>query len=539
MEQKNKMFKTESIDLKRSGAINSLVLDYLNKKETLGSFYANYPDKNGFADLLKTNLYPSLNRNLLSEIAIKQSRLVNNTSQASLKKIESLKQKNIFTVTTGHQLCLFTGPLYFIYKIISTINLSEALKKEFPEHDFVPIYWMAAEDHDFEEVNHFNVFGKNFKWESKQTGAVGNFKTEELKDLFIVIKESLGTSENANYLSSLFERSYLEHKTLKDATRFLVNELFGDFGIVVIDGDDDQFKDQFKETIEKEIFENCSFDKVTESTRALNDLGYSTQVNPRPINCFYLDNSLRARIEKVNSNFEVVGTNITFTEEELRNTIKTDPVKISPNVVLRPVYQQLILPNIAYIGGPGELAYWLQFKKMFDKLNIQFPILVPRNFITVIDAGTKSKIEKLDFKPEDFFKDIQELVNNYQIKTNNVFALDREKEELTKLFDQLIIKITGVDKTLHAATLAERQKTLNGLDLLIGKANKALKQRSETEINQINSVKQKMFPNTLPQERFENFSGLYLKYGPGLINQLKDKIKPFELDHKILIETGN
>ena len=180
MEQKNKMFKTESIDLKRSGAINSLVLDYLDKKETLRSFYSNYPDKKGFEDLLKTNLYPSLNRNLLSEIAIKQSRLVNNTSQASLKKIESLKQKNIFTVTTGHQLCLFTGPLYFIYKIISTINLSEALKKEFPEHDFVPIYWMAAEDHDFEEVNHFNVFGKNFKWESKQTGAVGNFKTEEL-----------------------------------------------------------------------------------------------------------------------------------------------------------------------------------------------------------------------------------------------------------------------------------------------------------------------------------------------------------------------
>jgi bacillithiol biosynthesis cysteine-adding enzyme BshC len=308
---------------------------------------------------------------------------------------------------------------------------------------------------------------------------------------------------------------------------------------VIIDGDDDQFKDQFKETIEKEIFENCSFNKVTESTRALNDLGYSTQVNPRPINCFYLDDSLRARIEKVNSNFEVVGTNITFTEEELKNIIKTDPVKISPNVVLRPVYQQLILPNIAYIGGPGELAYWLQFKKMFDKLNVQFPILIPRNFITVIDAGTKNKIEKLDFKPEDFFKDIQELVNNYQIKTNNVFALDREKEELTKLFDQLIIKITGVDKTLHAAALAELQKTLNGLDLLIGKANKALKQRSETEINQINSVKQKMFPNTLPQERFENFSGLYLKYGPGLINQLKDKIKPFELDHKILIEAGN
>jgi bacillithiol biosynthesis cysteine-adding enzyme BshC len=539
LEQKNKMFKTESIDLKRSGAINSLVLDYLNKKETLGSFYANYPDKNGFADLLKTNLYPSLDRNLLSEITLKQSNLVTNTSQATIKKIESLKQKNAFTVTTGHQLCLFTGPLYFIYKIISTINLSEELKKEFPEHEFVPVYWMATEDHDFEEVNHFNVFGKNFKWESKQTGAVGDFKTDELKDLFILIKESLGTSENANRLSSLFEKSYLEQTTLKNATRYLVNELFGEYGLVVIDGHDNQFKDQFIGILEKEIFVNSSFDKVTQSTRELNDLGYSTQVNPRPINCFYLDNSLRARIEKVNSNFEVVGTNIIFTEEELRNIIKTDPKKISPNVVLRPVYQQFILPNIAYIGGPGELAYWLQFKKMFDALNVQFPILIPRNFITVIDAGTKNKIEKLNFKPEDFFKDLQELINNYQIKTNNVFNLDKEKAELTKLYDQLIEKVTGVDKTLNAAALAELQKTLNGLDLLIAKANKALKQRSETEINQINTIKQKLFPNSVPQERFENFSGLYLKYGPGLVNQLKDKIKPFDLDHKILIESGN
>lgn len=533
------MFKTETIDLKTSGAINALVMDYLEKKETLKPFYDNYPDKNGFSELLKTNLYSQLDRNLLSEILLKQSKLVNNTSALSLKKIESLKQKNVFTVTTGHQLCLFTGPLYFIYKILSTINLAEELKKEFTDFDFVPVYWMASEDHDFEEVNNFNVFGKNFKWESKQAGAVGDFKTDELKELFVLIKESLGTTENAVYLSSLFEKAYLNHSTLKDATRFLANELFGTYGLVIVDGHDEQFKQQFKTVFEKEIFENSSFDKVKESTESLNKLGYSTQVNPRPINCFYIEDNVRGRIERAGSKFNVVGTELSFTEEELKNIIKNNPEKISPNVVLRPVYQQCILPNIAYIGGPGELAYWLQYKKMFDALNALFPILMPRNFVTVIDASTKNKIDKLNFTPADFFKEAQELINAYQLKTNNVFALDKEKEELTKLYNGLIEKISGVDKTLNAAAMAELQKTINGVDLLIGKANKALKQRSETEINQITGVKQKLFPNAVPQERFENFSGFYLKYGVAFLSQLKENIHPFALDHKLFIEGGN
>jgi bacillithiol biosynthesis cysteine-adding enzyme BshC len=530
------MFSKETIDLKRSGAINPLVLDYLEKKETLKQFYSHYPDKKGFSEILNTNLFSTLDRNLLSEIALKQSKLVNNTSAFTLNKIESLKQKNVFTVTTGHQLCLFTGPSYFIYKLFSTINLAEELKKEFPDFDFVPVYWMASEDHDLEEVNHFNVFSKTYKWESLATGAVGDIKTADLKELYTVINENFGATENATYLSSLFEKSYLEHNDLKDATRFLVNELFGAYGLVTIDGHDDQFKQQFKTILEKEILENSTFEAVKESTVALNQMGYSTQVNPRPINCFYLENNLRARIEKVDSKFIVVGTDISFTEAEIKNIINNHPEKISPNVVLRPVYQQVILPNIAYIGGPGELAYWLQYKKMFDSLNILFPILIPRNFITVIDAGTKNKIEKLNFKVEDFFKDAQELVNAYQLKTNNVFDLDQEKEELSTVYNKIIAKITEVDKTLNGTSLAEQQKTINGIDLLVGKANKALKQRSETEINQIKGVKQKLFPNAVPQERYENFAGFYLKYGSEFFKQLKKNIKPFELDHKILIE---
>jgi bacillithiol synthase len=530
------MFKKATLDFKSSGVLNTLVLDYLNKKKDLKAFYDFFPDKTGFSELLTTQPYSALKRNELSEILLLQSRLVKNTSQHSLKKIQQLSHTNTFTVTTGHQLCLFTGPLYFIYKIISTINLAESLKKEFSSYDFVPVYWMASEDHDFEEVASFNAFGKTITWESKQQGAVGDFKTHELEMHFPALKEMLGSSENASYLISLFENAYLKNSTLANATRYLVNELFGEYGLVIVDGNDKAFKHQFKNYFKKDIFENLPSNVVSDSVKSLASLGYSAQVNPRLINCFYLDNGLRARLEQNGESYKVVGTEISFTKKELETLIDTSPEKISPNVVLRPLYQQCILPNIAYVGGPGELAYWLEFKNMFHSLNVLFPILMPRNFLSVIDKPTKSKIDKLNFLETDFFKSEQELIRDFQIKGNQLFEVNLEKEKISTLYSDLIEKVILVDKTLSGSVSGELQKTLNGLDVIAGKANKALKQKSETEINQIKSIKQRLFPNNLPQERYENFSSLYLKYGSGFIQEMKELIDPFLIDQKIAIE---
>jgi bacillithiol synthase len=530
------MFKKATLDFKSSGVLNALVLDYMNKKENLKPFYDFFPDKAGFSALLNTQPYSALKRIELSDILLQQSRLVKNTSEHSLKKIQQLKTKNTYTVTTGHQLCLFTGPLYFIYKIISTINLAESLKKEFPSYDFVPVYWMASEDHDFEEVASFNAFGKTITWESKQQGAVGDFKTKELEILLPAVKEMLGSSENANYLVKLFENAYFKNNTLANATRYLVNELFGEHGLVIADGNDKAFKHQFKNYFTKDIFENLPSNLVNESIRSLESQGYSTQVNPRFINCFYLENGLRARLEKSGENYKVVDTEILFTKKELETLIYTNPEKISPNVVLRPLYQQCILPNIAYVGGPGELAYWLEFKNMFHSLNVVFPILMPRNFVSVIDKPTKSKIDKLNFLETDFFKSEQELIKDFQIKSNNLFEVNLEKEKISTLYSELIEKVILVDKTLSGSVSGELQKTLNGLDLIAGKANKALKQKSETEINQIKSIKQRLFPNNLPQERYENFSSLYLKYGSGFLKEMKELIDPFSINQKIAIE---
>jgi bacillithiol synthase len=503
--------------------LSPLVHHYLSGKEELRSFYSFFPDKNGFSKAMASHPFKSLNRNLLVDDLKRQASLVKNTSASSRTNIELLGGENTFSITTGHQLCLFTGPLYFIYKIFSVINLCENLKTEFPDKNFVPVYWMASEDHDFEEVNHLHVFGKKLEWSSKESGAVGEFSTGGLNEVSEQFKQVLGEHPNAEVIIQLFNDAY-KHSSLADATRYLVNALFGSYGLVVLDGNSIELKKTFIPVLKKDIFENGPAAKVNESIRELNSLNYETQVNPREINCFYIEKGLRARIEKENGNYSVIGTDKKFTKEQLEKIIETETEKISPNVVLRPVYQQSILPNLAYVGGPGELAYWLEYKSMFDELEVFFPLLVPRNFVTLIDKATQQKIQKSGFKPEDFSGAEQELIKVYLEKNDKNLDLENYKKDLQALFQKLSSEVQAIDPTLKASAEAEGQKSVNAIGHIEQKLNRAIKQKSETELNQIKTVKSKLFPNNVPQERYDNFSMYYLKWGKEFFDALKKEL---------------
>lgn len=530
------LFSKQKISFDKAGVLNALVSDYLNGKEALRPYFNSAPTPAGIAGLLAQHPYADFDYTALFEIAQQQSKKVNNTSTATQANITLLGSKGTYTITTGHQLCLFTGPLYFIYKIISTINLAEALQKAYPSAKFVPVYWMASEDHDFEEVASFNLFGKNIRWQSTQSGAVGDFETAELAGLLPQVKEVFGTMPYAEELANLFEKAYCGQGNLADATRYLVNALFGDYGLVVIDGNDPLFKRQFVDVFKKDLFEQLPFLKTTESIDALTAMGYSAQVNPRQINSFYLEKGKRLRIEKNGEDFQLVNGNRNFSKEEMLELVERQPEKLSPNVVLRPLYQQRILPNLAYVGGPGELAYWLEYKRMFDAHGLLFPALVPRNFVMVLDKTTHAKISKLGFEASDVFESELELVARFQQAQNAVFDLDTEKERVSEVYAAIVEKITATDKSLAGSAQAELQKALNGLDGLSGKANKALKQKLDTEINQIKTVKQKLFPTGTPQERFDNFSLFYLKHGRGFIDYLKENLEAADKNFTIFTE---
>lgn len=527
------MLKANRISLEISGALNPLVRDYLKQNPQLDDFYSFRPSPEGFSKALEEVNYRMLDRNQLKEILLLQSKKVTNTSKASQMNIERLGDPQCFTVTTGHQLCLFTGPLYFIYKIFSTINLAKELNQLFPKCHFVPVYWMAGEDHDFAEINHFRLFGKNLVWETDQSGAVGEFSTKGLESTYEKLAEVLGQSEGVEELKSLFKAAYLSHPSLAEASRYLVNELFGDYGLVTVDGQDKKFKAQFKAQFWKDLKTNQAHDLVSASNTKLQALNYSVQVNPRRINSFYTIKGLRARIEKEGEKYKVIGTELNFSEEELRSELEAHPEHFSPNVVLRPLYQQHILPNLAYVGGPGELAYWLQYRDLFREFQTFYPVLVPRNFVTIFEKPILDKLSKLGFTTETIFHEEKELINALLNRMENKPGLDAHYQSLEALYNEVAATLSKVDKTLESSAKAEMQKALSGLNGLEAKLTRALKQKSETEINQIKNIRQKLFPENEPQERIENFSSFFLKYGREFFEVLSQELQPF--DHRQIL----
>ena len=376
---------TDCLSYKETNYFTPLIIDYLDQKESLKPFYNRFPTLENFEAQIqeKDQFFTSAKRKILVEVLKDQYKALQ-TSEAVLGNIELLSNTKTFTVTTGHQLNLFTGPLYFLYKIVSTINLAKDLQKKYPDFNFVPIYWMATEDHDFEEINYFNLNGKKFKWNSTQKhagkDAVGNLNTEGLDEVYSLFSAEIGGGTNAEALKKLFKKAYLEHSNLTDATRYLADELFKDYGLVILDGDDTRLKQEFLPYLEKEIFEQVS-EKATEPlANKLKELGYTVQVNPREINLFYLKDGLRERIIEQEGRYFVNETEISWSEEELRSELKQHPERFSPNVMTRPLYQEVILPNLCYIGGGGELAYWFELKDFFKAVNVPFPILIASEF---------------------------------------------------------------------------------------------------------------------------------------------------------------
>ncbi len=526
------MSKVHSINYSDTGFFSEQIVRYVKGDAALKPFYNLAPVMESFAKAIDLKAKENCNRELLVTVLLEQNKQCHANS---INNIKSLGDKNTFTVCTGHQLCLFTGPLYFIYKILSTINLAEELQQKYPENKFVPVYWMASEDHDFEEINHIRVFGKIISWSKEEATAneataAGKIKTKSLQKVFEELSALIGGDAKGQAFISRLEAMYMGSENLAEATRSLVNELFGTYGLVIMDADDSRLKKEFAPILSDDIFNNTNADLVNDSIQKLSEQGIKAKVNPRSINVFYLTEKFRQRIEKnKDGNFAIVNTNIVFTAEQLKNELEQHPERFSPNVVLRPLYQEKTLPNIAYVGGAGELSYWMEYKKMFDRHNTFFPILMLRNSILFVDEASSQKIKKLNLSVADFFTETELLIKQYVAdlaSANNNF--EAEEQALKKLYENISNKVAVVDITLKASVDADLQKALNGLKAMEQKLLRAEKQKHETAIAQIKKLKEKLFPDNVLQERAENFMPYYIKNGSSYIEILKENCKPFD-----------
>jgi len=524
-----------TIKFQDTGYFSKMMCDYLDQRDTVQEFYGNYPDIQGFEKQIKekSRSFTSENREVLYTCLREQSKNLN-LSPLSEKYLRQLKDPKTFTVTTGHQLNLFTGPLYFLYKIVSAINLAEDLRKAFPGNHFVPVYWMATEDHDFEEICFFNVKGKKIKWNKEVQGAVGRVKTSGLIAVYEEFEKMLDSSENSDRLKELFTRSYLEHDTLTEATRYLANELFKDYGLLIIDGDDPGLKSLLIPYLKDELKARNSFKEVSKTNELL-EKDYAIQVNPREINLFYLDEGIRERIVFEDGLYKVNETDLVFTEVEFMNLLDRSPEKFSPNVLIRPLYQEVILPNLCYIGGGGELAYWMQLKSFFKSVAVPFPILLLRNSVLIISAKQRRKMKALDIGEKEIFLEQHTLVEKKVKHVSNLeIDFSEQREQLQNMFNQLKELSDKTDRSFTGAVLAQEKKQLNGMDKLEKRLLRAQKRKFEELVNRITEIQNVLFPNQSLQERQANFSEFYEEYGASLVPILVQVLKPLRLEFDII-----
>ena len=529
-------FTAKYIPYKDTGAFSQLVLDYLEDADRLRPFHNGQYGIDGIRKNIESRNGFPVNRNLLVDVLRKQYQATE-TSALVTANIDSLAQTNTYTVCTAHQPNIFTGHLYFIYKILHAIKLADELNTAIPENHFVPVYYMGSEDADLDELGTVTVNGKEYKWETKQKGAVGRMLVDQaFISLINELDGQLSVEQYGTEIISLLRKCYSINKTIEQATFELVNTLFAEFGLVVLLPDNASFKSAFIPVIKKELNERFSH-KLVKETIAVLPQEYKVQVNGREINMFYLEGDLRERIEVKDDGYTVVNTMLFFTESEMESEIAQRPERFSPNVILRPVYQEMLLPNVAFIGGGGELAYWLELKKVFEAVSVPFPVLVLRNSFMIIPADVARKISAMRLQPEDFFVPANDIFEALVKKESELdLHLEAEKESLVNLYEKIKDAATAVDFTLQRHVEALKVQALKKIDKLEKKIFRAEKKKFEVQLKQAGKIKEALFPGGTLQERVDNLLPFYATWGSGFIRKLLDNSGSFEQQFCILEE---
>jgi bacillithiol biosynthesis cysteine-adding enzyme BshC len=481
----------------------------------------------------KLPTYTSASRKVLTDTIARQ--LENQLSDAQLSNLELLREETTVTITTGHQLTLFGGPLFLLYKVLHVVKLARSFNESQNEFKAVPVFWLASEDHDFEEIQSAQLFNKNLTWETDQKGAVGRFGMENYNLVLDELK-AFFTSKEACELLELVKN--LPNTNYASHYQQLMSRLFADFGVLVVQPDNYALKQLFIPVLKREITEQPSVNAVQETNGRLQKAGWSPQAQARACNLFLLDATGRHRIDPSANGFTIDGK--AYTKEELLALVEHTPESFSPNVILRPVYQETILPNLAYIGGGGEMAYWIQLKGVFDAHTTVYPLIQQRNSLLLIDGATAKRIEKIGWELRRFFEPKEQLRKAYLLEHDaDQLNMEAIQGQFQTLRLAMITKAKEIDVSLESFAEAETVRMSKQLEVYEQRLLKQLKQQHEQALKAIDGVCDRLLPGNTLQERALH----WLNFAPsgdysGLMSAIEAAINPFEND-LIVLELKN
>lgn len=528
-------FTADWISYNSTNAFSALAIDYLHEHTSLQPFYKHSPSLEGIGRAIEERKTFNTNRKNVVAALKTQYQALEVCEKVSFN-IEKLADANTFTVCTAHQPNLFTGYLYFVYKIVHAIKLADELNAAYPQYYFVPVYYMGSEDNDLEELNHIYLNGDKLTWETNQTGAVGRMHTKGLDSFIHRISGELSVLEHGQQLVELLKSCYCQSSSVQEGTLKFVNSLFENYGLLVLIADNTALKKEMTGVFEDDLFRHTPATIVTQTAELLAKK-YHAQVNPRAINLFYMKDGMRERIIKNGEQFEINNTDIVFSATEISHELNTHPERFSPNVVLRGLFQEIILPNVAFIGGGSEIAYWLELKEMFAHYKVPYPVLLQRNSFLITEQKMSRLMEKLQLTAEDIFKDEALLLNNIvKARSSLQLTLEKETEQLAAFYNHIRLLTNQVDITLTQHVNALETKAEKALKNLEKKMLRAEKNKYAVQSAQLHKLKSGLFPNNTLQERVENILPYYARYGQSFIDMIYQHSPTFDKKFGVLRE---
>lgn len=523
----------ERIAYADTGRFSAAVIDHLASEPFIREFLQLSPDREGLRSAARERAFEPAHRAVLCEALERQhARLV--LDPAVRRNLDRLRDERSLTVTTGHQLCLFTGPLYLPYKILNVIRLARTMEQDLGR-PVIPVFWMASEDHDLAEVDHAVINGQAVRWTSGGAGAVGRLALTGISAQVEEVVTALGGGAEAAQIASMLREAYREDRTLAEATRHFVHALFGRFGLVIIDGDDPALKRLFAPVIQEEVV-----NRITERTvRYANDrIGerYKVQAHAREINLFHLREGHRSRIVPDGDHYQVLDGGARWTLDQLMVEVHLRPQDFSPNVLLRPVYQEMVLPNIAYVGGGGELAYWVQLRWLFQALRVPMPVVMLRTSAATISAKQMRQWTDAGLSTSDLFAPLDPM-KAAVAKRGAGFATDllAERTELDRLYAVILAKAAQGDASLRGAADARRTQALRGVDRLEKAMVRAAKRDQEVIMRRMDAIHNAVVPGGGLQERRDNILPLLAAHGTGELDRWLDLLDPLDPTFAVVV----
>lgn len=522
-----------AIPYRDTGRFGQLVLDHVAGHPGLEAFRSWGGDERGLRAAMQARSFDPAARAVLCEVL--QRQYAAGPLQPEVQRnLQLLRQPGTRTVTTGHQLCLFTGPLYVPFKVLNVVRLARQLSTA--EHPVVPVFWLATEDHDRPEIDHAYINGTKVQWPGESAGAVGRLRLEGITAVLDQVDALLGPGTHADELRALLRRCYRPEHDLATATRRFADALFGRFGVLVLDADDAGLKQRFAPHMREELLNQVAVRSVAYANAQLAHQGRpQVQAHARDVNLFHLRPGHRSRIELQGDHFQVLDGGPSFTLDALLAEVDAHPERFSPNVLLRPVYQEAILPNIAYVGGGGELAYWYQLKWLFQALQVPMPALVLRTSAAFLAEKDLRTTQQLGLRVQDLFAPLEELRKRIAVEHAS-FPVDitQERQAVRSFHAALRQRAAAADDTLGATVEAMEQQALHRLDHLALKLVRAAKRQQQLPLERLGRVHGHLFPGGVLQERRENFMPWYVREGPAFFDRLLADLDPLDPHFSVL-----